>query len=122
MRSGLKKAEGLGASGEGSHHWWLQRVSAILLIPLSLWMVFCLLQAMSDDLVTAREWIGQFYVAPMLGLFIVLALYHGQLGMQVIIEDYISHKGWQMASILFVKALLLLAGAVAIFSILRIAL
>lgn len=122
MRSDIKKAVGLGASGDGSHHWWVQRVSALLLIPLTLWLAFCLLQAMFMDIDEARIWLAQPFTAVALALFVLVALYHGQLGMQVVIEDYISHKGWRIAIILFFKGLCLVAACAAIFSILRVAL
>lgn len=122
MRSSLKNAEGLGASGEGSHHWWVQRVSAVLLVPLTLVVIFCLLHAMSMDLAAAKAWVSEFYVSSTLALFVTVALYHSQLGLQVVLEDYVSHHGWRIAFIFLMRALMLLAGTLAVFSILRIAL
>ena len=121
LRHPLARAKGLGASGEGAHHWWLQRLSALALIPLSLWFVFEILNHMGDGHQAVTSWIAQPGVALLLLLYLVFMFFHAQLGLQVIIEDYISTEGVRLVCLLTMKAVNLLAGVAAVFSVLRIA-
>jgi succinate dehydrogenase / fumarate reductase membrane anchor subunit len=89
----LKVARGNGASGTGVHHWWIQRVTAIALIPLSIWFIFLvggLLHASYADVLAA---IAQPVRAVFLIVLSVCLFWHGALGLQVIIEDYV-HTRW----------------------------
>ena len=122
IRHPLARAKGLGASGEGAHHWWLQRVSALALVPLTLWFVWAILIHIGAEHNAATAWIAQPEVALLLILYLLFTFFHAQLGLQVVIEDYISSEGVRMIILLVMKAVNLLAAAAALFSVLRIAL
>ncbi|HWG66370.1 MAG TPA: succinate dehydrogenase, hydrophobic membrane anchor protein [Rhodanobacteraceae bacterium] len=93
LRAPLKVARGNGASGTGVHHWWIQRVTAIALIPLSIWFLFLvggLLRATYPEVLAS---IAQPVHAIFLIVLSVCLFWHGALGLQVIIEDYV-HTRW----------------------------
>ena len=120
LRNPLAKVKGLGASGEGSHHWWLQRVSAIALVPLSLWFVFSVINHVDDDYSAVTAWISQPSVALMLILYFGFMFFHAQLGIQVVIEDYVHSEPLKLISLLVVKAIAIVAGLAAIISVLKV--
>ena len=122
LRHPLARVKGLGASGEGSHHWWAQRLSALALIPLSLWFVFSVVNHIGDSHAAVLAWVSSPGVAVMLVLFIGFMLYHAQLGVQVVIEDYVHNEFIKVVAMLLVKGMALLAGLSGIFAVLRVAL
>ena len=63
MRSPLARVRGLGSSNDGIHHWWVQRLTGIALIPLVLWFVFYAVALASADLATVKAWVGAHYNA-----------------------------------------------------------
>jgi|GEM_PF-40970 len=90
LRSNLSKARGLGSAHEGAHHWWMQRVTAIALIPLVLWFVSSVIKATSIHGVNGVMYLLASPVnAIAMVLLIGAAIYHGTLGIKVIIEDYV---------------------------------
>ncbi|KAA3639017.1 MAG: succinate dehydrogenase, hydrophobic membrane anchor protein [Proteobacteria bacterium] len=94
FQSDLAKAKGHGSAHSGFSHWWLQRMSAMLLLPTGLYLVwqFIALDSLLAD--AAIAWIQQPLNAGMLLLFVLSAAYHGALGIQVVLEDYVHHGGW----------------------------
>lgn len=122
LRNPLAKVKGLGASGEGSHHWWLQRVTAIALVPLSLWFVFSIINHIGNSHQEVTTWIAQPSVALLLILYLGFMFYHAQLGIQVVIEDYVHTEWVKVVSLLLVKGIVLVAGLASILSVLRLAL
>ena len=90
----LAKVRALGAAKDGVHHWWMQRVTALALIPLSGWFIYnLLLLVTSADLPHVAEWLAAPFPAIAMLLLMSAMFYHAKLGMQVIIEDYAhSHK------------------------------
>lgn len=122
LRSPLGRVRGLGSAKEGVDHWRMQRLTAIALVPLSLWFVFGLLGAMGGDYESTREWLSAPLVAAgMLGLIAAL-FYHATLGLQVVIEDYVSHKGARIAALVALRLVFILATLIAVVSILKISL
>ena len=119
-RTPLARARGLGSAKEGVHHWWAQRLTAIALIPLVVWFAISLVMLSGADYTVARAWIGSPLVMMLLILTISVGLHHGQLGMQVVIEDYVGSDGWKLALIVIVKFIAVLFGLGAIVAILRI--
>lgn len=93
LRTPLKVARRLGSSKSGVHHWWLQRITAIALIPLSIWLLFFMgaLVRASYSMVLAT--IAQPVHAIFLIVLSLCLFWHGALGLQVIIEDYV-HTRW----------------------------
>ncbi len=122
LRSALGKARGLGSAKDGTHHWWLQRVTAIALIPLTIWFVASLIALAGHDYAAFMNWFGQPINATVMILFLAVAFHHAQLGMQVVIEDYVSSHGWRTATNLLVKFACYALAALSIISILTIAL
>jgi succinate dehydrogenase / fumarate reductase membrane anchor subunit len=119
-RTPLARVRGLGSAKDGVGHWWAQRLTAIALIPLVVWFAISLVMLSGADYTVVRAWIGSPLVMMLLILTIGVGLHHGQLGMQVVIEDYVGNDGWKLALIVIVKFLAVLFGLGAIVAILRI--
>jgi succinate dehydrogenase / fumarate reductase membrane anchor subunit len=121
LRSPLSQARGLGSAKEGVNHWWMQRVTAVALIPLTLWFVFSLARYHLSSYEMAVLWIRSPFVAIALVLYFLALFYHAALGVQVVIEDYVGNEAAKLGSILLVKLGLFALGAASIFSVLKIA-
>ena len=106
LRSSLGRVRGLGSAKEGVRHWWAQRVTAIALVPLSIWFVVAVISLMGADYTEYQAWIGQFGNALLMILTTLVLFYHGYLGMQVIIEDYVHGEGARVITLLFFKFVL----------------
>jgi succinate dehydrogenase / fumarate reductase membrane anchor subunit len=121
LRNPLAKARGLGSAKDGTAHWWAQRVSAIALVPLVLYVLYLLVSLAGADYATVRLTIAQPVNALLLILFVGTAFWHARLGLQVVIEDYI-HVGWlEIALMIAVKFVYVVLGLAAIIAIGRIA-
>jgi succinate dehydrogenase / fumarate reductase membrane anchor subunit len=122
MRSNLGRARGLGSAKTGLHHWWMQRITAIALLPLSLYFVLTVL--LLDH--STREQVVAFMAEPwnaVLYLCLIVALfYHLSLGLQVVLEDYVHSEGLRMASILAVNGAIVFCALACAVSILKLAL
>jgi succinate dehydrogenase / fumarate reductase, membrane anchor subunit len=121
LRSPLSRARGLGSAKEGTHHWWLQRVTAIALIPLTMWLVASIVALSGSGYDAFILWFGQPINATVMILFLGVAFHHAQLGMQVVIEDYVSHHGWRVTLNILVKFACYGLATLSIVSILTIA-
>jgi len=121
LQTPLGRARGLGSAKEGVSHWWTQRVTAVALVPLTLWFVVALLSVAGADYETVVAWIARPFNAVLLIALLISMFYHAILGLQVIIEDYVHHEGTKVASLLVMKFLLVLLGGSAVLAVLRIA-
>jgi len=121
IRTPLGRARGLGAAKEGVQLWWMQRLSAVALVPLSLWFVWALIAHMGADHAAIVGWLRWPSNAVLLILLVAASFHHAQIGLQVVIEDYIHHEGLKLASIIAIKLLAVLLAAGTIFGVLRIA-
>ena len=119
LRTPLARARGLGSAKDGLHHWWLQRITAVALVPLVVWFAISLVMLSGADYSAVRAWIGSPLVMVLLILTIAVGLHHGQLGMQVVYEDY-TEGGVRLALIILTKFIAALFGLGAIVAILRI--
>jgi succinate dehydrogenase / fumarate reductase membrane anchor subunit len=122
-RSPLSKARGLGSAKAGTAHWWMQRVTAAMLIPLSFWVMVFLDLSFNAPYQQTAAWLA----APVntLGIvaWILAVFYHTALGLQVVIEDYVAGEGRKIISVWAVKLIFLflaLAALIAVFRILRV--
>ena len=120
LRTPLSRARGLGSAKQGVHHWWAQRITAVALIPLVTWFAISLIMLSGADYAVVRAWIGSPVVMVLLTLTIVIGLHHGQLGMQVVIEDYVHGEGMKLALIVLLRFIAVFFGLAAIVAILRI--
>lgn len=121
LRTPLGRVRGLGAAKEGLAHWRAQRWTALALVPLAIWFAASLAAMTGADYATARAWIASPLVAILLVLLIGATFHHAQLGLQVVIEDYVASPLGKLAWILLVKGAALLLGVGAAFSVLKIA-
>jgi len=120
LRSPLGKVLGLGSAKSGAHHWWMQRVTAVALALLGVWFVVSLACLGTFEYAAVLAWIANPCNATLLSLFIATLAYHSQLGVQVVIEDYV-HGGLKTASIILSNFFHVIVGALGVVSVLRIA-
>ena len=120
LQSKLGRVRGLGSTREGVHHWWAQRMSAVALLPLSLWFVFSIISLTGSDYNSFITWAGEFGNSVFLVLLVVTMFHHAQLGLQVVIEDYVHSEVWKVGLLLFVKYGAVVFGFSAIFAIFKI--
>jgi succinate dehydrogenase / fumarate reductase membrane anchor subunit len=121
LRSPLSQARGLGSAKDGVHHWWMQRLTAMALIPLSLWFVFSIARYHMADYPTMVAWLHNPYVAVALVLYFAALFYHSVLGVQVVIEDYVANEALKLTALVLVKFAHFALGAAAVFAVLKIA-
>lgn len=118
LRSPLGRVRGLGAAGEGVGHWWAQRLTALALIPLTLWFVGSVVAMTGAGYETVAAWIASPLVAGLLLLLIVATFYHSYLGLQVVIEDYVHHEGRKLALLMLVSAASIVLALIGVLSVL----
>jgi succinate dehydrogenase membrane anchor subunit len=120
MQTPLARARGLGSAKEGLHHWWSQRLTAIALVPLSLWFIYSLVVVTGADYATVVAWLANPLNAVLMLLFIFSLYYHAALGVQVVIEDYIDSEWQKIASLILIKFLALLGAFSAAIAVLKV--
>lgn len=121
-RTPLKNVRGLGAAKTGTEHFVLQRLTATALVFLSIWFLVFVLQLAGADYVTATAAIAKPWNAILLVGFLVAMFWHAQLGLQVVLEDYIHNSLLALALQTSVKFIAVLGAIVSIFAVVRIAL
>lgn len=121
LRSPLGRVRGMGSAKSGAHHWWMQRVTSIALLPLTVWFILSLATSAGMTHGEVLLWIGNPLNAVLLLALIGLTFHHTASGLQVVIEDYTKHEGLKIGMILAVKGLCWLLGIAAALAVLRIA-
>jgi succinate dehydrogenase / fumarate reductase membrane anchor subunit len=119
MRSPLGHAIGLGSAKEGVAHWWAQRISSLALVPLTLWFVISILGLVGADRAVVAAWVGYPLPAVLLILLLVATFYHGALGLQVVIEDYVAVEGLRLGLIIVMKLAATLLAVLGIFAVFK---
>lgn len=122
LRTPLGRVLGLGAAKEGVQHWWLQRLTSIALVPLAIWFLVSLLALPAFDQATVRIWLSQGWTALLLCLLVLVASWHSQLGVRVVIEDYVHAAGGRTLLLVLVTFLHVFIAAAGLFAVLRVAL
>lgn len=122
LRSPLGRARGLGSARAGSGHWWAQRLTALALVPLTLWFIYAVIHLSGASHQTVIDWLSAPLTLGLMLALIVATFYHLQLGLQVVIEDYVHNELLKVASVLLIKALSVLLALVCIVSVLKIGL
>ena len=121
MRSPLGRAIGLGSAKEGVEHWWLQRITAVALVPLSLWFVIAIIRLVGADSDGVRDWVGNPLPAIMLVLLLIATFYHAALGLQVVIEDYVHAELTKLGLVIIVRLACFAFAVAGIFAVLSMA-
>ncbi|HKV96691.1 MAG TPA: succinate dehydrogenase, hydrophobic membrane anchor protein [Gammaproteobacteria bacterium] len=120
-RTPLARARGLGSAKDGTTHWVVQRITAVALVPLSLWFVVSILMLMHADYVAVVNWMHAPWNAILLVLLVLTMYWHAYLGLQVVVEDYV-HVAWvKVSAIVLLRLLAVVLTAIGIFVVLRIA-
>ncbi len=122
MRSELGRARGMGSAKSGIAHWWAQRVTAVALVPLSLWFIYNLLALGTAPYEVVVAWVSGPVTLVLLLTLAGMTFYHMQLGLQVVIEDYVHDDAKRLIALLLVKGAAILLAVTSIVSILKIGL
>ena len=118
----LRQVLGLGSAKSGVHHWWMQRLTSVALVPLTLWFVVSLVTLPGFDHATISAWMSQGLTAPLLVLLVLTMTWHSRLGVQVVIEDYVHTAGVRTVSLVLVGFAHVFMAAAGVFAILKVTL
>ena len=121
LRSPLGRVLGAGSAKQGVHHWWMQRLTSVALVPLSIWFVVSLLSLPSFDHATVVAWMGQSWPALLRSLLVLTCAWHSQLGVRVVVEDYVHGAGARTVTLVSVMFAHTLIGAAGVFAVLKVA-
>ena len=121
LRSPLSRVLGHGAARDGVRHWWLQRLTSVALVPLTVWFVVSLLSLPSLEYATLRAWMSEGSTALLLILLVLTAAWHSQLGLRVVVEDYVHGAGARTLSLVLLSFAHVLLAAAGVFSVCRVA-
>lgn len=120
LQTPLARVRGLGSARRGTLHWWRQRLSAVALLPLSLWFIYELTTLNSLEYGAARVWAAAPATAVLLALFIPTLFYHAQAGLQVVVEDYVKSEGLKLALLVLMKFMVAVCAVVALLAVAKI--
>lgn len=112
----------LGSAREGAKQWWMQRMTAVALIPLTLWLAASLLRHVADDYATLAAWLRTPLAAVLMVLLLIALCYHMALGLKVIVEDYVHVERVKVAAVAVIHVLSVALAVAGIFATLRVAL
>ena len=121
-RTPLKQVRGLGSAKEGTQHFFVQRLTALALIVLACWFLYFVVSLMQADYLTASDAVAKPWNATLLIAFLVAMFWHAQLGVQVVIEDYVHSHGLALAAQIAVRFLCILGALASVFAVVIIAL
>ena len=121
LRSPLAKVLGRGSAKEGVRDWWVQRLSAAALVPLTVWFLVSMLSLPSHDLATVARWMGGSWTAVCLILLVLAAAWHSQLGVRVVVEDYVHGSGAKALTLALVTFCHIVFAVVGVLAILKVA-
>lgn len=121
LRTPLGRVRGLGSAKSGTHHWWMQRVTSIALLPLTIWFVLSMIGLAGTTYLETLLWIATPLNAVLLIALIALTFHHMAAGLQVVIEDYVRNEWQRIIGLLLVKGACALLALACGFSVLRIA-
>jgi succinate dehydrogenase / fumarate reductase, membrane anchor subunit len=120
LRTPLGRVLGLGAARDGVSHWWTQRLSAVALVPLTLWFLISLLRVDVRDFQTAHVWLTQPLHAVGALLLVIVMCVHSRLGVQVVVEDYVHRPAAKLFTLVVSDLAHFLLGVAGIYAILRV--
>lgn len=122
MRSPLGRAEGLGSSRSGSHHWVVERLEAVALVPLTIWFIFSIIHLAGASHQQVIDWLSSPITIALMLILIAFTFHHLQLGVQSVLNDYVHDEWFRVPAILAVRAVCLFLALVCIISVLKIGL
>ena len=122
MRTPLGRAIGLGSAKEGVEHWWRQRTTALLLVPLTLWFVIAVIGLIGADRAALIAWMHNPISAMLMVLLLVATFYHAALGLQMVIEDYIHGEAMRIGALLVMRLLCIAFVLRGVLAVLKLAL
>ena len=121
MRTALKLDQGLGSAKKGVAHWWIQRMTAIALIPLTLWFVGSLMAVADSNYSTVTGWFKNPFTTILMVSLLIAVFYHIALGLRVVVEDYVHVEGVKIAAVMTMNFACFALAATGIYATLRIA-
>ena len=121
LRSPLGRVLGLGSARGGSSHWYAQRVTAVALVLLALWLVVSLASLADASYGQVTGWLRWPPNSALALLLVVVAAWHAVLGLQVVVEDYVADKGTRLLVLIVIKFAFVAAAVVGVLAVLRIA-
>lgn len=122
LRNPLARARGLGSAKDGVGHWMLQRVTAVALVFLTVWLLCTILSLLHADYATARATLAKPWNAVLLIAFVLTMFRHAVIGLQVVIEDYVHTRWVEVTSLIVIKFIAVLAALTGALAVVRVAL
>ncbi len=122
LRSPIKRVRGYGSAHDGTHHFWVQRLTAVALVPLLVWLVWSVASLSGASHVEFTAWVERPLNAVLLVVALGALFWHSMLGLQVVVEDYIHSAPIKLATLIILKFAHLGLGLAAIYAVLRIGL
>jgi succinate dehydrogenase / fumarate reductase membrane anchor subunit len=121
MRSQLGRVRGLGAARGGTAQWWAERLTSIALVPLTIWFVLVAFHLSGLPRADVAHWAANPIDAALLVALVLVTFRHMQLGLQVVVDDYIHVETTRMLANLLLKGVCALLALIALVAVLRLA-
>src|ERR1700710_1690788 len=119
LQSPLGRARGLGSAHAGFHHWWIERVEAVALVPLTIWFIYSLLHLVGASHQAVIDWLSSPIPLVLMLLLIVATFHHFSLGVQSVLDDYVHQPTIKLWSVLVIKGACAILALVCIVSVLK---
>ncbi|MEJ1993806.1 MAG: succinate dehydrogenase, hydrophobic membrane anchor protein [Limibacillus sp.] len=120
LRTPLAKVRGLGSAKDGTEHFWMQRLTAIALVPLTLWFVISVIAHTGASYAEFVQWLSTPLSGGLMILLVIATFYHAMLGLQVVIEDYVHTEWKKISSLIVMRFFCIFLGVIGVLSVLKI--